>query len=117
MWRADIAKYWVNVYTGGLIQAYADVGPSWSQNALAKSRYVLQCWVYGNSFETSLVAIVAPDKDSVLSHCQKMGIQGDLAQVIVPPSPERHATGRDEFSANLSFPEVLCAADPMRERC
>jgi len=59
------------------------------ENALAKSRYVLQCWVYGNSFETSLVAVVAPDRDSILAQCAKMGIQGDLAQVCTTDAVQK----------------------------
>ena len=32
---------------------------------LARS-YVLQCWVYGNSFENSLVVVVVPNRDPVI---------------------------------------------------
>ena len=36
------------------------------EGVVAKSKYVMQCWVYGNSFENALVAVIVPDKDAVL---------------------------------------------------
>jgi len=48
---------------------------------VSSSRFVLQSWVYGNSLEPALVAVVVPDKEAVLSWCKKHGISGSLQQV------------------------------------
>ena len=41
------------------------------EGVVAKSKYVMQCWVYGNSFENALVAVIVPDKDAVLGLCRR----------------------------------------------
>lgn len=40
------------------------------EGVVAKSKFVMQCWVYGNSFENSLVAVIVPDKDAVWRICE-----------------------------------------------
>jgi len=44
------------------------------EGVVAKSKFVMQCWVYGNSFENSLVAVIVPDKDAVMGLCKRRGV-------------------------------------------
>mmetsp|Transcript_61802 Transcript_61802/g.145352 ORF Transcript_61802/g.145352 Transcript_61802/m.145352 type:complete len:776 (+) Transcript_61802:170-2497(+) len=55
------------------------------ENVVAKSKYVMQCWVYGNSFEHSLVAVVVPEKDTVMRYCREHDIDEDLSKVCSFP--------------------------------
>mmetsp|Transcript_24029 Transcript_24029/g.48216 ORF Transcript_24029/g.48216 Transcript_24029/m.48216 type:complete len:241 (-) Transcript_24029:137-859(-) len=69
------------------------------ENVLVASKYVAQGWVYGNSFEHSLVAVVVPEQASVMKLCRELNIEGDLAKVC-------------------SYPEVQDAVfHDIRERC
>jgi len=43
------------------------VSPEAVENAVAPSSFVGQVWVYGNSFESYVVAIIVPDKEVLLN--------------------------------------------------
>lgn len=57
------------------------VSPEAVEAACATSKWVGQCFVYGNSFNTYVVAIVVPDKDVLLG--AKGG--GSLEQICAKP--------------------------------
>ncbi|EDQ87794.1 uncharacterized protein MONBRDRAFT_33146 [Monosiga brevicollis MX1] len=44
-----------------------------------KCKYVGQIWIYGNSFHTTLIAVIVPDPDTIMPWCKEQGIQGDFA--------------------------------------
>jgi long-subunit acyl-CoA synthetase (AMP-forming) len=44
-----------------------------------------QVWVYGNSFETCVVAIVVPDQEVLMAWAEKEGIKGTFSEVYCPP--------------------------------
>ncbi|CAI5478375.1 unnamed protein product [Closterium sp. Yama58-4] len=46
----------------------------------------LQVWVYGNSFEAVLVAVVVPNKPMLLEWAKGAGVEGDYAACTVRPS-------------------------------
>ena len=46
-----------------------------------KSALVEQIWVYGNSFENALVAVVVPNEDSIKSWASQNGVPGDYAAI------------------------------------
>lgn len=57
------------------------------EGVVAKSKYVMQCWVYGNSFENALVAVIVPDKDAVMGLCRRKNIAAaDLAAACLAKS-------------------------------
>lgn len=61
------------------------VAPDSVEAALQTSKYVSQIFVYGNSLEPCTVAVVVPDKETILPWCQAKGIQGSLEQVCSNP--------------------------------
>jgi long-chain acyl-CoA synthetase len=46
------------------------------ENVLKRSPLVEQLWVYGNSFESSLVAVVVPNEKVLQSWAIKQGLKG-----------------------------------------
>jgi long-chain acyl-CoA synthetase len=45
-----------------------------------------QIWVYGNSYESVLVAVVVPVKSKLLALAEEQGIQGGLEEVCGHPA-------------------------------
>ncbi len=46
-----------------------------------KSKYVSQIWIYGNSFKVSLVAVVVPNIETVMSWASKAGLSMPFAEL------------------------------------
>ena len=55
------------------------------ENIFARSRFVGQIWIYGNSFRTMLVAIVVPDFEIMVPHCANMGKPGSPKELAEMP--------------------------------
>lgn len=53
--------------------------------AMGKSPFVGQCWLYGNSFKSVVVAIVVPNPETLMPWCQEHNITGDFATVCARP--------------------------------
>ena len=51
---------------------------------------VEQVWVYGNSFESALVAVVVPDKAALLQWASKASVQGSYEQICSSVKAEQH---------------------------
>ena len=49
------------------------VAPEKIENVYSRSMWVAQCFVWGDSFKTKLVAVVVPDPDVVLEWAKKQG--------------------------------------------
>ncbi|KAK9825324.1 hypothetical protein WJX74_009471 [Apatococcus lobatus] len=73
---------------------------------------VEQVWVYGNSFESALVAVVVPDRAGLLQWASKAGVKGSFDQICSSSKAQQHvlndlvATGR---TGNLKGFEILRA--------
>lgn len=50
------------------------------ESIFKKSKYISQMWIYGNSFHTTLVAVVVPEFETVSAWCQHNGVTGDFAE-------------------------------------
>jgi long-chain acyl-CoA synthetase len=50
-----------------------------------KDPLVDQVWVYGNSFESSLVGVVVPNPDQLTALAAKVGVSGDRAALCKDP--------------------------------
>lgn len=50
-----------------------------------KNPLVEQIWVYGNSFENTLVAVVVPAESALTSWAADAGISGDLVTITKDP--------------------------------
>ena len=44
-----------------------------------------QIWVYGNSYESTLVAIVVPEKKTLLAWAKEAGVSGDFDVIAQDP--------------------------------
>jgi long-subunit acyl-CoA synthetase (AMP-forming) len=45
----------------------------------------LQIWVYGNSFEATLVAVAVPNQPALEKWAQTNGVEGDFSQLCKDP--------------------------------
>lgn len=50
-----------------------------------KDPHVEQVWVYGNSFESTLVAVVVPSEEVLINWAKAQGITGTFEEVIANP--------------------------------
>ena len=55
-----------------------------------KSPLVEQIWVYGNSFESTLVAVVVPNEDALKSWAAASGVEGEFGAVADDPRAQEH---------------------------
>lgn len=53
----------------------------------------MQIWVYGNSFESFLVAVVNPNKESVETWAEGNGVAGDFKCVCENPKTNAYILG------------------------
>ena len=44
-----------------------------------------QVWVYGNSYESTLVAVVVPDHHNIKSFAKEAGLGSDLKEIVKDP--------------------------------
>jgi len=65
------------------------------ESAYKKNLAMEQIWVYGNSFENCLVAVVVPNEEKLLGWAKEKGIAGDYAAVC--KTPEANAMILDEL--------------------
>lgn len=62
----------------------------------------LQIWVYGNSFESCLVAVINPNKQGLERWAESNGVSGDFASICGDPKAkefileELSKTGKDK---------------------
>mmetsp|Transcript_1130 Transcript_1130/g.2656 ORF Transcript_1130/g.2656 Transcript_1130/m.2656 type:complete len:717 (+) Transcript_1130:1-2151(+) len=57
------------------------VAPESVEGAVGTSKWVQQVWVYGNSFENVLVAVVVPDGEVIMGWAAKEGKKGTFEEV------------------------------------
>lgn len=58
------------------------MAPEAVEAACGSSKWVSQVFVYGNSFESCTVAIVVPDRDTVVPMAAAKGIKGSLEDIV-----------------------------------
>ncbi|EFN52377.1 hypothetical protein CHLNCDRAFT_32504 [Chlorella variabilis] len=61
------------------------VAPEKIENVYARSPFVMQSFVYGNSLRAQLVAVVIPDPEYLLPWGKERGLPADLAQLCRTP--------------------------------
>ena len=57
------------------------------------SYWYLQVWVYGNSFESSLVAVVNPNKQALERWAESNGVTGEFAAICEDPKAKEFILG------------------------
>jgi len=63
------------------------IAPEKIENIYVQSKYILQCWVYGDSLKSQCIAIIVPDHDTVKVWAQEKGLPPDDLQALCN-SPE-----------------------------
>lgn len=61
------------------------IAPEKIENVYARSPFILQTFVYGNSLRAQLVAVVVPDPDYLLPWAGERGLTRDLAELCKNP--------------------------------
>jgi long-chain acyl-CoA synthetase len=59
----------------------------------SESLRLLQIWVYGNSFEPFLVAVVVPSEANLIKWAKENGIEGDFATIVKDPRAAKYVQG------------------------
>ena len=54
------------------------ISPEKIESVYARSQFVAQVLVEGNSLKDFVVALIVPDQAFLLDYCQKVGIRGDF---------------------------------------
>ncbi|WCJ43146.1 long-chain acyl-CoA synthetase 7 [Euphorbia peplus] len=90
------------------------IAPEKIENAYAKCRFVAQCFIYGDSFNSSLVAVVAVDPDVIRDWAVSEGIKFDnLGQLCNDPRAgaavlaEMDEVGRDAQLRGFEFAKAV----------
>lgn len=76
------------------------------ESVLKTCPLVEQIWVYGNSFESCLVAVVVPQKKALMAWAAKHGLQGTYE--VRHAGKHTGASWQDAFSLFCMSCTVLC---------
>ena len=60
------------------------------ESAYKKLSLLEQIWVYGNSYESTLVGVAVPEQAAILAWAKEAGVSGDFAQVCSSPQTKSH---------------------------
>lgn len=90
------------------------IAPEKIENVYAKCRFIAQCFIYGDSFNSTLVAVVAVDPDVLKEWAESEGIKyQDLAELCDDPRAkaavlaEMDAVGRDAQLRGFEFAKAV----------
>ncbi|XBH90959.1 hypothetical protein VPH35_082479 [Triticum aestivum] len=87
------------------------IAPEKIENVYAKCKFIAQCFIYGDSFNSFLVAIVAVEPDVLKAWAASQGIQSeDLRQLCVDPRAKA-AVLADMDSIGKEAQVSLCTSD------
>jgi len=65
------------------------VAPEYLENVYTRSTFVAQCFVYGDSLQPSLIAVVIPDEEFLAGWSKKNGINGTFKELLKKPEVKK----------------------------
>ena len=95
------------------------VAPEKIETICCEARFVAQAWVYGDSLQNAVVAVIVPDRDVLLAWANERGKPSDWASLCADPEATRavlqdlYKTARDRQLASFEIPRAIhLEADP-----
>jgi len=61
------------------------IAPEYLENIFCRSSFVAQCFVFGDSYQAQLVAVIIPDEEKLLNWAKKNNISGDFKSLCSNP--------------------------------
>ncbi|EKX40085.1 hypothetical protein GUITHDRAFT_143034 [Guillardia theta CCMP2712] len=65
------------------------VAPEAVENALSACKWVGQCWIYGNSYENYVVAVIVPDREVLMTWAGRHRPRTSMADLVRDPAVKR----------------------------
>jgi len=65
------------------------VAPEYLETVYTRSTFVAQCFIYGDSLQPFLIAIVIPDEEVLKTWAKKNSVEGDLKDLIKNPQVKK----------------------------
>jgi len=66
------------------------VAPEKIENIYARNKFVAQSFVYGDSLQAFLVAVVVPDEEVLMPWCQERGLKGNFKEMCANQVVKQH---------------------------
>ncbi|GAQ85275.1 Long-Chain Acyl-CoA Synthetase [Klebsormidium nitens] len=63
------------------------------ENVYGQNTLINQIWVYGNSFEPYLIAVVVPNEVNLITWAKANGVDGDFATIVKDPKATKYVLG------------------------
>ena len=79
---------------------------------------IAQIWVYGNSMESSLVAVVVPEESFFLAATQKAGLAGSFQELLEKPeAKELMLTEMNKLGKQAKLKVTTSAQSDLQAQC
>lgn len=84
--HASLAAAWHQLNCGTWRAQGEYIAPEKIENVYMRSPFVAQAFVYGDSLQATLVAVIVPDPDTLLPWAAARGLPQDLARLVTDPT-------------------------------
>lgn len=66
----------------------------------------VQIWVYGNSFESTLLAVCVPNEPALVNWAKSNGVDGDFAAICKDPKAHAYVMGALNATGKLKKVQI-----------